>query len=135
MRLAVSHVTIKGINENLEGRLKGLEELFLLRGPGLGGHIFSLKAKRSQVSKKAGKDSQLIFFGEYPFIEHQRRVKGSDITVDDSPSHAFVKNVGIPPRKGPRLLQLGNRMALSEILSDKKRIDLGGVSSHNGVLK
>src|SRR5881296_3845352 len=88
----------------------------------------------AQIREQMPKDLQLITRRKAIELEHDRGIQRRDVAVPDVACHAGEKYIGVTTFERARYGQLGDGMALSEILAQKKRVDAGCVAAHDHVL-
>src|ERR1041384_7955871 len=77
---------------------------------------------------------QFVTGGKAIELQHDRRIKRSDVAMPDIVGHTGEKDVRVTALKRSRHRHLRNRMALPKIFTQKKRVDSGGVAAHDDVL-
>src|SRR2546423_14117325 len=80
------------------------------------------------------KDLELIRDGKTIELQHDRRIKRSDIAVPDVPRHAGKENGGVAAFERARHRHLRNGMALPKIFAEKERVDSRGIAAHDYIL-
>src|SRR5436853_1204716 len=80
------------------------------------------------------KDLQAIAYGKAIKLEHDRRIKGRDVTMPDVARDAGEKDVGVAAFEALRQRQLGNAVFLSKIFAQEQTVDSGRVTANNHVL-
>ena len=80
------------------------------------------------------KDLKLIGYRKAIELQHDRRVKRSDIAVPDIARHSSEVDGGEPAFEAHCHRHLRNAVALPQIFSQKKRVDAGGVATHDHIL-
>ena len=67
-------------------------------------------------------------------LQHDRRIKRSDVAVPDVARDAGEKDIGVTAFETAHHRQLRNGMALPEIFAQKQGVDARGVAAHDHVL-
>ena len=92
------------------------------------------QAKGSEVPKEGKKDVEGIACWFEAVGKQDRGIQGSHVAVNHVLHHSRHKHVGVASFKRLSPFRLRDRGALSQVLSQEQRIDLGGVSPDKNVL-
>src|SRR6202165_5938741 len=79
-------------------------------------------------------DLELIGDREAIELQHDGRIKGSDVAMPDVARDAREKDRGVTAFEAAHHRHLGNGMALPVIFAEEERVDAGGIAAHNHVL-
>src|SRR5882757_7774391 len=134
MSLRKAEISVEAVQQNLERVLQRLE-VMLLRGILLRPHFcLRVQSERAQISEQMPEDLQLIGHRKTIEFQHDRRIKRSDIAMPDVVRNSSKEDVCVTAFERTHHRQLGNGMALPEILTQKQRIDPRGIASDDHVL-
>src|SRR4029077_11149620 len=95
---------------------------------------FGSESERAEIGEQMSKDLELVRCGKTVELQHDRRVKRSDVAMPHVARHAGKKNVGVTSFECAHHRQFGNGMPLAKIFAKEKRVDARGVAAHDDVL-
>src|SRR5207248_10465719 len=134
MSLREPQVTVEAVQQNLERILQRLEMMLLcwiFFRPHLG---LRFQPKRAQISEQMAEDLQLIAHRETIEFQHDRRVERSDVAVPDVVRNSGEEDISVSTFEWAHDRQLGNGMALPEILAQEQRIDSRCIAANDHIL-
>src|SRR5678810_97724 len=67
-------------------------------------------------------------------LQHDRRIKRSNVAMPDVARHTGEEDVGVTAFECARQRQFGNGMALPKIFAQEEGVDARGVAAHDHVL-
>ena len=106
--------------------------LLVARG-GLGGALGG-DAHVAQVGEEVEEHAQLVARRSDARADHQRRVEGRDVHVQDGRRHALVPDGGEPAAHGLARPRPRHRPARPQIFAEEQRVDLGRRAAQRGRL-
>src|SRR5438445_11925893 len=134
MSLREPQITVEAVQQNLKRILQRLE-MMLLCGIFLRPHLgLRFQSKRAQISEQMAEDLQLIAHRKTIEFQHDQRIERSDVAVPDVVRNSGEENISVCTFDCAHHRQLGNGMALPEILTQAQRIDWRYIAAQHHVL-
>ena len=93
-----------------------------------------LQAKGAEIGEQMPENLEPVTRGKAIELQHDRRVKRSDVAVPDVVRNTGKKDVGIPAFERSRHRHFGNGMAPPEIFAQEDGVDARSVATHDYVL-
>ena len=95
---------------------------------------FRFETKGPEVGQQVTKNLKLVRCWETIELQHHGRIERGDVAMPDVACDAGEVNGSESALETTGHRQLGNGMALPQVFAEKKRVDAGGVTTHDHIL-